>query len=1087
MARSGAFGTTLDPFGKSWGGLGRYNVTGDTIQSLAELEAYAVAVAWGNGVASDEAYLESLRKLRDLEQPGSRGYITAQNKLEDAEYTIGRNKIAAGINAATGDQERLTALRALLNFDRERLTKMTPDNEQYREQIARIASTEGTIRQTEYGILVELVNNGQGTFEQLLDMARRNLALSAGQPDQADWEKAVVDVEERMWDEKLSIAMQDYEHERASGEQVLALMDQRLRMLMPGSPGYLAMERQREDFAESVRRTDNQERDTEAYNKWQSGKMSDASWLAYLSKRVSEEKPGSAEQAELKTRLSQYTFSLGEDKLRYQLDAATPGSSAWNSARQRLIGFYTSYQATLNRGSKEWRTVDLAIRNLRAAGASSGGTGGNSGGSVTTSKNIPTDTTLSAVSNAPGAPPGLKDLLRINPKNNGSMRWFKINRDNILTAVNNGSKTWRFVDLDGKMYDVPLAGAMVREIDQLYVEHATVRLGAAKTFNARTVALGELDRAIEQQGRHGGQLTMDVYTKTFQAIETEKQVALAANRMGDYLNLVLDQQKLMAYVMGIKVNPVTGEPQEPVDITNNRNPALSGSMLDRIANDMEGMQPYQPNPNEPGYNTGGDKVLWLYGNGYLADLSRDGRTGRYNSGTYNSDQMFVYQDSTTGQIKVELVDPDTGYTIDPLTGKQVPLYMVDGSHVRVKVADNGQQYTLYQPITAPGSGTNEPANALLVKYRDKAGHPTGAGVLRTSSTRIPVMTITTTQDGEKQTWYSVDGQTWVMAPRGGVAPVLVPQLGGAAGLTIAPNGSVMVMVNGQSVPWSPGLYKSDDEGTVKYRADLLFRFWQPQDAQNRNEAGNGAPGYLMHVRHFGKDDEGTMGVDLRDDRYIRETELEALYQNPARRSVVMKQEKTAEALRRKAREDEAVELQWLRERTAGRSTSIKQVEAGRLATELRRVEAAASARRAPTPTQVRASAGLRGMQPGAGAISGLKPANSPFAYPLRKPAAPPSGPKSPYVRAPARTALRPVSPTLRPIYAPRGSLASTTTLPPPYKSSIPKPNVNTGFTVPPPKPTTTTTKKPASPTKAEREAEAAAKAKAAKTGKAVAF
>ena len=59
MARSGGFGGGLAPLGGgTFGGLGKYEIGAD----LADLEVYRVEVLWGNGEASDEQYLDALRK-----------------------------------------------------------------------------------------------------------------------------------------------------------------------------------------------------------------------------------------------------------------------------------------------------------------------------------------------------------------------------------------------------------------------------------------------------------------------------------------------------------------------------------------------------------------------------------------------------------------------------------------------------------------------------------------------------------------------------------------------------------------------------------------------------------------------------------------------------------------------------------------------------------------------------------------------------------------------------------------------------------------------------------------------------------------
>ncbi|MEI6357304.1 MAG: hypothetical protein WCP53_09395, partial [Verrucomicrobiota bacterium] len=110
MARTGSFGGSLNPFGGgSISNLSAYNIG----SNLAELEVYRTEVAWGNGTATDDQYIAALNKAVDMTDPNSRARETAQNRLDDAVYRIGRSKADA------------IGLDALIAFDQQALVKMS--------------------------------------------------------------------------------------------------------------------------------------------------------------------------------------------------------------------------------------------------------------------------------------------------------------------------------------------------------------------------------------------------------------------------------------------------------------------------------------------------------------------------------------------------------------------------------------------------------------------------------------------------------------------------------------------------------------------------------------------------------------------------------------------------------------------------------------------------------------------------------------------------------------------------------------------------------------------------------------------------
>ena len=78
MARSGSFGTSLNPFGTgAFGGLSQYDI-GD---SLKDLEAYRLEIAWGNGDITDEEYAASLTRLLAAATPAGPAPHTTTSPL----------------------------------------------------------------------------------------------------------------------------------------------------------------------------------------------------------------------------------------------------------------------------------------------------------------------------------------------------------------------------------------------------------------------------------------------------------------------------------------------------------------------------------------------------------------------------------------------------------------------------------------------------------------------------------------------------------------------------------------------------------------------------------------------------------------------------------------------------------------------------------------------------------------------------------------------------------------------------------------------------------------------------------------------
>jgi hypothetical protein len=191
MARRGGFSSGLNPFGTgSLGNLSQYDIGAD----LADLEVYRVEVAWGNGLATDAAYLAALLKARDATDPNTQRRESAQNKLDDAVYRIDRSKADA------------KGLDALIAFDQAAIAKMSPDNLRYRDVKDSLDAELANRRSRDYGKLVVAYNDGKTSTQSLLSWVKTTLrSVAADDPDFENWTNVQGDLEDRIVSEKDSV------------------------------------------------------------------------------------------------------------------------------------------------------------------------------------------------------------------------------------------------------------------------------------------------------------------------------------------------------------------------------------------------------------------------------------------------------------------------------------------------------------------------------------------------------------------------------------------------------------------------------------------------------------------------------------------------------------------------------------------------------------------------------------------------------------------------------------------------------------------------------------------------------------------
>src|SRR3990172_424958 len=143
----------LSPFKRTGTGFSMFSVV-DT-ENEGWLELSKVNVRWQAGLASDDEYLAALRIYADSFDAGSAEYLNAQERVRDAVYTIGRNKIMAQIEHGT------KTLADLLAFDTAAMIGIEPGNQEYRPRRGRLEDTADQAAYDEFNTTREKWQAGQ--------------------------------------------------------------------------------------------------------------------------------------------------------------------------------------------------------------------------------------------------------------------------------------------------------------------------------------------------------------------------------------------------------------------------------------------------------------------------------------------------------------------------------------------------------------------------------------------------------------------------------------------------------------------------------------------------------------------------------------------------------------------------------------------------------------------------------------------------------------------------------------------------------------------------------------------------------------
>lgn len=827
--RRGSFSPSLDPFGSSRGGLGRYNVSGESITSLAQQELYAVSVAWANGTATDEDYIAAIERIIDLTAPATSERTRYENQLNDAKYAIGRNKLVRDVNNATTTSTRQSALRALLTYEQGHLGTMTATNsEAYREQQDRVAGVRSDLRRERYTDAVKRYNSGKLSTAGLISIVSGLAEESGNDPDSDDWAETLMDLRDRQRDESITQQYQDYQHNRATGTSLLAAIDAQLAQLEPGSPKYTELLRQREDLAESIRRETASKKDAEMYGRFQRGEISNADWLKYLTQRYEQAPEGTTERIEAGNRLKEYVFSVSEDKLRYDLEVGKPG------AREQLIALYRVYRdgANVVRGSQEWMALDLAIRRLQGGGSVGGGGGGGGGGKGYSTGGkliVPLaqleDIMLAQEFNGQKVPADFKRLFSLDPTDAEDAKWWDNNFRSMRDSLADGRSTWIYYDQRGAAHELrftPSVMSQMAELNLAYQQYALAEADNPKEVQAR---VGKIISARQALQTVGGTLTMDIIRSVFEDLDRAKKIALAGGRLGEYIELTEQQQDFLQESLWIPAGA-------PLDTALSQNQYLSDAQLRTVQDLIFGVTPYAPGVNEQG-----DRLLSLAGTPAL-------RQNRQN-GEWELDPQYAYlTQNNEGTVEVVLND---GGLVEAPDGTLVPAYQTAAVQARVSVF--GQPTVVWQPVDDGGTGLTVWSDQAVTPIAGpRAGSVAGGGVssrppsfepswgqLADSKTgekaKLPVKTMTTYERANGLPtavhWVSFDGATWLRMPTSGA---LSPRL-------VVPAGYKWTSTNG-------GTWTKDGQEVSATEVLAAAKWW----GGGRGQTGLGTPGVRLTMR-----------------------------------------------------------------------------------------------------------------------------------------------------------------------------------------------------------------------------------------------
>jgi len=176
--RVGLPSPSTSPFGQPASNFSQYDVLPDNSADDG-YEFQKAQALWAAGKMSDDAYLAAYQKYVNGLDKKSSTYVNAKQSLDRERYTMARNDIVARIDA--GDE---SAWNALLAFDRQSLSGLNQNSEEYQQRLQYVRSTQQSMFNIQYSEMAAKVSAGKMTNQQMYSwlrgQARGNLTANNG-------------------------------------------------------------------------------------------------------------------------------------------------------------------------------------------------------------------------------------------------------------------------------------------------------------------------------------------------------------------------------------------------------------------------------------------------------------------------------------------------------------------------------------------------------------------------------------------------------------------------------------------------------------------------------------------------------------------------------------------------------------------------------------------------------------------------------------------------------------------------------------------------------------------------------------------
>lgn len=226
-------GGSLNPFGGAGVDFGAFDISGTDRESSLILTR--VEVEWEAGRATNEEYLAALRAYAGTLTANTTQRLNADARVESVQYRVERNVLVAKVDAGTKN------LSDLLAYDKSKLTGLNQENLEYLSRLNTYQSTQQAYYSDLEKDVVTSYNDGQMTTAQLNAwyVARRSDPLLADNADlRTNIDTRLHELDGRMSQERDSQAIDDYQKGKMAPGAFIAYATSARSRFAPGTNDY---------------------------------------------------------------------------------------------------------------------------------------------------------------------------------------------------------------------------------------------------------------------------------------------------------------------------------------------------------------------------------------------------------------------------------------------------------------------------------------------------------------------------------------------------------------------------------------------------------------------------------------------------------------------------------------------------------------------------------------------------------------------------------------------------------------------------------------------------------------------------------